>query len=74
MLMDKPAKRWVDRKTAMAYCANAGATKFNELIQQEKIIAVKDGVKVIIDLNSVDEYLESLPPASKKTTPKPGKR
>ena len=37
------------------------STKFNELTHAKKILAKKDGAKVIVDLNSIDDYYDSLP-------------
>jgi hypothetical protein len=55
-----PGRRYASRKEAMAYM-RVGSTKMNELMQSQAIIAMKDGVKVIIDLDSVDSYRETLP-------------
>jgi hypothetical protein len=44
----------------MAY-GDFGSTKFNELTHAKKILAKKDGAKVIVDLNSIDDYYDSLP-------------
>jgi hypothetical protein len=53
--------RWAPRKAAMAYAADTGSTHFNELMKSGKIRAKKDGVKVIVDLNSIDDFFDSLP-------------
>jgi hypothetical protein len=53
--------RWAPRKKAMEYAADTGSTHFNELMKDGKIRAKKDGVKVIVDLNSIDDYFEGLP-------------
>jgi hypothetical protein len=53
--------RWAPRKKAMEYAANTGSTHFNELMKSGKIKAKKDGVKVIVDLNSIDDFFEGLP-------------
>jgi hypothetical protein len=60
----KSAKRWAPRKVAMAYAADAGATHFNELIKSGRIRGKKDGVKLVVDLDSIDDYMESLPDAT----------
>jgi hypothetical protein len=52
--------RWATRQEAMAY-ARMGATRFNELMQKKQIVAKKNGGKVVIDLNSVDDLYQSLP-------------
>jgi hypothetical protein len=52
--------RWATRQEAMAY-ARMGATRFNELMQERKIVAKKNGGKVVIDLNSIDDLYASLP-------------
>jgi hypothetical protein len=53
--------RWAPRKKAMAYAAETGSTHFNELMKSGKILAKKDGAKVIVELNSIDDYYEGLP-------------
>jgi hypothetical protein len=55
-----PGKRYASRKEAMAYM-RVGSTKMNELMQAGLIAAKKHGVKVIVDLDSVDQYYEALP-------------
>ena len=55
----------------MAYAAETGATHFNELIKSGKIRAKKDGAKVIVDLDLVDEYIEGLPDATAAKLKKP---
>ena len=52
--------RWAPRLKAMSY-GDFGSTRFNELMKTGKIRAKKDGVKVIVDLNSIDDYIDSLP-------------
>ncbi len=52
--------RWAGRLNALAY-SQMGATKFNALTHAKKIRAKKDGKKVIVDLNSIDDYYDSLP-------------
>jgi hypothetical protein len=53
-------RRWASRKEAMTYM-RVGATRMNELLQAGLIFAKKNGRKVIVDLDSVDHYYESLP-------------
>ena len=53
-------KRYSSRKEAMAYM-RVGSTKMNELMQSQAIVAMKDGVKVIVCLDSVDSYRATLP-------------
>jgi hypothetical protein len=53
-------KRWATRIETMDYM-KLGSTKLNELMQSQRIVAMKDGAKVIIDLDSVDNYRETLP-------------
>jgi len=60
------SKRWAPRKVAMAYAADAGPTHFNDLVKSGKIRAKKDGSKLIVDLDSIDEYMEALPDATAK--------
>jgi hypothetical protein len=55
-----PGRRWASRKEAMAHM-RVGSTKMNEILQAGLIVAKKHGVKVIIDLDSVDQYVEALP-------------
>jgi hypothetical protein len=64
----KTPKRWVKRKVAMAYAADAGATHFNDLVKTGRIRAKKDGPKLIVDLDSIDEYMEALPDAKATAT------
>ena len=54
--------RWATRLEAIAY-ARMGATRFNELMRDKKVIAKKVGVKVLVDLNSIDDHYRSLPDA-----------
>jgi len=56
---DRPP-RWASRQEAMVY-ARLGSTRFNELMQQRRIVAKKNGGKVIVDLNTVDAFYQSLP-------------
>jgi hypothetical protein len=60
---DPRLPRWVTRTEAMFY-SRTGATKFNEMIQEKRIVAKKDGNRIKIDLNSIDDYLEALPNAA----------
>jgi hypothetical protein len=53
-------KRFASRAETMAYM-KIGSTRLNELLQGQAFFAVKDGGKVIIDLDSVDDYRQSLP-------------
>ena len=62
-------RRWGTRLEGMAH-SRMGSTTFNDLIQSGKIIAKKQGNKIIIDLDSVDEYIDSLPDAAKEAPPK----
>ena len=62
--MTKSSKRWAKRKAAMAYAADAGPTHFNDLVKSGKIRAKKDGSKLVVDLDSIDEYMEGLPDAT----------
>jgi hypothetical protein len=59
---DRPP-RWATRQGAMEY-AKVGSTRLNEWMQARQIIAKKNGVRVIIDLNSIDDMLASLPDAA----------
>jgi len=52
--------RWASRQKAMAY-GDFGSTRMNELLQGRKLKAKKDGAKVKIDLNSIDDYIDALP-------------
>jgi hypothetical protein len=61
--MGKTAKRsprWGTRLEGMAH-GKFGATFMNQLMHDKKIVAKKDGGRVKIDLNSIDDYLEALP-------------
>ena len=52
--------RWASRLEAMAY-GRVGSTTMNALMHSKKILAKKLGNKVIVDLNSVDDYIAALP-------------
>lgn len=56
----KRLPRWGTRVEAMAH-GKFGSTFMNELMQSKKIVAKRDGTRVKVDLNSIDDYLESLP-------------
>lgn len=53
-------RRWATRQEAMAY-AKVGSTKMNDLMHSRRIFAKKDGKKVIVDLNSIDDFYGTLP-------------
>ena len=53
-------RRWATRQEAMAY-AKCGSTTMNEWLHGRRIYAKKQGNKVIIDLNSIDDYIAALP-------------
>jgi hypothetical protein len=53
-------RRWATRTEAMAY-AKVGSTTMNQWLHEHRIYAKKHGPKVIIDLNSIDDHIESLP-------------
>ena len=53
--------RWAPRLKAMQYGGAIGVTHMNKLMQTGKITAKKDGKKVIVDLNSIDQYYAALP-------------
>jgi len=48
----------------MAY-GKFGSTTMNDLMQSGHIVAKKAGKKNIVDLNSIDDYILSLPDVSK---------
>jgi hypothetical protein len=56
---------WGTRQEGMAR-GRWGSTTMNELMHSGKITAKKLGSKVIVDLNSIDAYIESLPDVSAK--------
>ena len=56
----RKARRWGTRTEAMAY-SKFGSTTLNELMQAKRIIAKKQGSKVIVDFDSLDDYIDSLP-------------
>jgi hypothetical protein len=56
--------RWATRLEAMAY-GRIGSTRMNELMQGRKIVAKKSGGKIVVDLNSVDDYFATLPDVGK---------
>jgi hypothetical protein len=53
-------RRWATRQEAMAY-AKIGSTMMNELMHSRRIFAKKLGNKVVVDLNSIDDYFDGLP-------------
>jgi hypothetical protein len=53
-------RRWSTRTEAMAY-AKLGSTTMNELMHSRRIIAKKHGNKVLVDLDSLDDYIDALP-------------
>jgi hypothetical protein len=53
-------RRWATRQEAMTY-GRVGSTLMNELMQSRSIVAKKQGNKVIVDLNSIDDYYDALP-------------
>jgi hypothetical protein len=57
---DRPPHRWATRLEAMKY-ARIGSTKMNELLQGQVVLAKKHGRKVIVDLNSIDDFYGALP-------------
>jgi hypothetical protein len=60
MATTKRLPRWGTRAEGMEH-GKFGSTFMNELMRSKKIIAKKDGSRVKIDLNSIDDYLEALP-------------
>jgi hypothetical protein len=53
--------RWASRLEAITY-ARVGATTFNQLMRHGRIHAKKlDGKKVLVDLNSIDDFYAALP-------------
>jgi excisionase family DNA binding protein len=61
-VLEKPdgEPRLVPMKEACKY-GKFGIDKCYELIAQEKIVAYKDGGRVLVDLNSIDAYHRTLP-------------
>jgi hypothetical protein len=53
-------RRGGTRLEAMAY-AKLGSTTMNDLMHSKRIIAKKQGTKVIVDLDSLDAYIDGLP-------------
>ena len=62
----KRQPRWASRLEAMSY-GRIGSTKMNELMHAKRIVAKKLGNTVKIDLNSVDDLIESLPEVGDET-------
>jgi excisionase family DNA binding protein len=61
MLVKPPGSpRLVDFKTGMQY-GGWRRSKTYRLIEEEKIVAKKDGRQTLIDLDSIDAYKRSLP-------------
>ncbi len=57
---EKRPPRWATRLEAMAH-GRVGSTTMNEWLQGHKVVAKKVGKKVLVDLNTVDDHIESLP-------------
>jgi hypothetical protein len=55
--------RWATRQEAMSY-ARCGSTRMNEWLRSGKLEAKKDGSKIIVNLNSIDDMFEALPSAA----------
>jgi hypothetical protein len=56
----RKSRRWGTRLEAMAY-GRMGSTRLNDLMQERKIVAKKSGTKVLVDLDSIDDYYDALP-------------
>jgi hypothetical protein len=61
---DRQQPRWATRQEALNY-SKMGSTTLNSLMQRRRVTAKKLGHKVVVDLNSIDAYYESLPDVSK---------
>jgi excisionase family DNA binding protein len=61
-LFDKPpgVRRLVEVKEAVRY-GRTSKSRIYQLLRQKKIVGYKDGNRTLIDLNSFDEYHNSLP-------------
>jgi excisionase family DNA binding protein len=61
-LSDKPAgvRRLVEVKEACRY-GHTKKTRLYQLLRAKKIVGYKDGKRTLIDLNSFDDYHNSLP-------------
>lgn len=58
---DPRPRRWATRREAIAY-ARVGSTTLNCLMRDGRINAKKfNGKKVLIDLNSIDDFYSALP-------------
>lgn len=58
---DSRPRRWATRREAINY-ARVGSTTLNHLMRDGRIHAKKlDGKKVLIDLNSIDDFYGALP-------------
>jgi hypothetical protein len=55
--------RWASRQQAMQH-AKCGSTKMNQWLKGGKLRARKDGARIIIDLNDLDDLIASLPSAA----------
>lgn len=62
VLVEKPAgvRRLVDVKDAVRYM-RVSKSRMYQLLRAKKITGYKDGKKTFIDLNTIDEYQNSLP-------------
>jgi hypothetical protein len=51
----KSGHRWVDVKAAAAH-ASVGLSKFWQMLSRGDVLAIRNGRKVLVDLNSIDEF------------------
>jgi hypothetical protein len=51
----KSEYRWADVKVAAEY-ASVGLSKFWKMLKRGDVYAVRNGGKIVVDLNSIDEF------------------
>lgn len=56
----KSGYRWAGVREAAAYAA-CGKSKFWAMINQGNVLAVKNGRKVVVSLDSIDDFYRGLP-------------
>jgi hypothetical protein len=58
-------RRWAGVADAAEYAA-CGLTKFWKMMQSGSIFAVRNGGKIVVDLNSIDAFYEHCEPVAKR--------
>jgi hypothetical protein len=64
-LVGSASRRWAGVADAAEYAA-CGLTKFWGMMQSGSVIAVRNGGKIVVDLNSIDAFYERCEPVAKR--------